>query len=305
MNYLRLIRYQNLLLLILIQALIRYGFFIPLGADLTLNNFLFILLITATVSIAAAGNIISNIYNFEIDNINVPKKVIIGNRVTEKNANYLFIIFNSIGVGLGFYISNQIGKPEFSGFFIIASALLYLYATFIKSILIIGNVIISALIAFSIIIVGLFDLVPAITILNQKDQSFLFSILLNYAFFIFYMNLIREIIKDIKDIDGDKNGDLSTLPIVLGRKRASYIAFLMTVLAMFGTVNYIYIYLYNYTIAVVFSLVFVLAPLLFISIKIWDASNKYDYIFISKLLKIMMLLYMCSILLYTFVLTEL
>jgi 4-hydroxybenzoate polyprenyltransferase len=119
------------------------------------------------------------------------------------------------------------------------------------------------------------------------------------------MNLIREIIKDIKDIDGDKNGDLSTLPIVLGRKRASYIAFLMTVLAMFGTVNYIYIYLYNYTIAVVFSLVFVLAPLLFISIKILDASNKYDYIFISILLKIMMLLYMCSILLYTFVLTEL
>ena len=287
------------------QAIIRYGFFIPLGADLTLNNFLFILLMTATVSIAAAGNIINNICNFEIDSINVPKKVIIGNKVTKKNANHLFIIFNSIGVGLGFYISNQIGKPEFSGFFIIASALLYLYATFIKSILIIGNVIISALIAFSIIIVGLFDLVPAITILNQKDQSFLFSILLNYAFFIFYMNLIREIIKDIKDIDGDKNGNFSTLPIVLGRKRASYIAFLMTVLAMFGTVNYIYIYLYNYTIAIIFYLVLLVAPLLFFSIKIWDASNKNDYVFLSKLLKIMMLLDICSILLYTFVLTEL
>ena len=287
------------------QALIRYGFFIPLGADLTLNNFLFILLMTATVSIAAAGNIINNICNFEIDSINVPKKVIIGNKVTEKNANHLFIIFNSIGVGLGFYISNQIGKPEFSGFFIIASALLYLYATFIKSILIIGNVIISALIAFSIIIVGLFDLVPAITILNQKDQSFLFSILLNYAFFIFYMNLIREIIKDIKDIDGDKNGNLSTLPIVLGRKRASFIAFLMSVLAMFGSVYYIYIHLYNYTIAIIFSLVFLVAPLLFFSIKIWDASNKNDYVFLSKLLKIMMLLDICSILLYTFVLTEL
>lgn len=287
------------------QALIRYGFFIPLGADLTLNNFLFILLMTATVSIAAAGNIINNICNFEIDSINVPKKVIIGNKVTKKNANHLFIIFNSIGVGLGFYISNQIGKPEFSGFFIIASALLYLYATFIKSILIIGNVIISALIAFSIIIVGLFDLVPAITILNQKDQSFLFSILLNYAFFIFYMNLIREIIKDIKDIDGDKNGNLSTLPIVLGRKRASFIAFLMSVLAMFGSVYYIYIHLYNYTIAIIFSLVFLVAPLLFFSIKIWDASNKNDYVFLSKLLKIMMLLDICSILLYTFVLTEL
>ena len=33
MNYLRLIRYQNLLLLILMQAIIRYGFFIPLNAE--------------------------------------------------------------------------------------------------------------------------------------------------------------------------------------------------------------------------------------------------------------------------------
>ncbi|MDG1329775.1 MAG: UbiA family prenyltransferase, partial [Flavobacteriaceae bacterium] len=169
------------------QALIRYGFFIPLGADLTLNNFLFILLMTATVCIAAAGNIINNICNFKFDSINLPKKIVNFNKVTEKNANHLFIIFNSIGVGLGFYISHQIGKPEFSSFFIIASALLYLYATFIKSILIIGNVIISALIAFSIIIVGLFDLVPAITILNQQNQSFIFGILLNYAFFIFYI----------------------------------------------------------------------------------------------------------------------
>ena len=214
---------------------------------------------TATVCIAAAGNIINNICNFRFDSINLPKKVSIVNKVTEKNANHLFIIFNSIGVGLGFYISHQIGKPEFSSFFIIASALLYLYATFIKSILIIGNVIISGLIAFSIIIVGLFDLVPAITILNQQNQSFFFGILLNYAFFIFYMNLIREIIKDIKDIDADKNGNLCTLPIVLGRKRVSFIAFLMSVLAMFGSVYYTYIHLYNFTIAIVFSLVFVLA----------------------------------------------
>ena len=85
------------------QAIIRYGFFIPLGADLTLNNFLFILLMTATVCIAAAGNIINNICNFKFDSINLPKKVSIVNKVTEKNANHLFIIFNSIGVGLGFY----------------------------------------------------------------------------------------------------------------------------------------------------------------------------------------------------------
>ena len=301
LNYLRLIGYQNLLILILIQALIRYGLFIPLGADLTLNDFLFTLLMIATFSITAAGNIINDIYDVEIDSINKPEKIIIGKKVTEKNANYFFIIFNIIGVGLGFYISNQIGKPEFSGLFIVISSLLYLYSTFIKSILIFANIILAALFAFSLLIVGLFDLLPAITFLNQEHQSFIFSILLNYSFFAFYINLMREIVKDIEDIDGDKNGDLSTLPIILGRKRTSYIVFGMSVLAMFGTVYYIYIHLYSYTYAIVYFLLFTLAPLLYFSIKIWDAKNKSDYTFLSKLLKVIMLLGMCSLLLYTFV----
>jgi 4-hydroxybenzoate polyprenyltransferase len=301
LNYLRLIGYQNLLILILIQALIRYGLFIPLGADLTLNDFLFTLLMIATFSITAAGNIINDIYDVEIDSINKPEKIIIGKKVTEKNANYFFIIFNIIGVGLGFYISNQIGKPEFSGLFIVISSLLYLYSTFIKSILIFANIILAALFAFSLLIVGLFDLLPAITFLNQEHQSFIFSILLNYSFFAFYIILMREIVKDIEDIDGDKNGNLSTLPIILGRKRTSYIVFGMSVLAMFGTVYYIYIHLYSYTYAIVYFLLFTLAPLLYFSIKIWDAKNKSDYTFLSKLLKVIMLLGMCSLLLYTFV----
>jgi 4-hydroxybenzoate polyprenyltransferase len=114
------------------------------------------------------------------------------------------------------------------------------------------------LFAFSLLIVGLFDLLPAITFLNQEHQSFIFSILLNYSFFAFYIILMREIVKDIEDIDGDKNGNLSTLPIILGRKRTSYIVFGMSVLAMFGTVYYIYIHLYNYTSAVVYFLLFTL-----------------------------------------------
>ena len=301
MNYLRLIRYQNLLILILMQLLIRYGLFIPLGADLTLSDFLFTLLMLATVCIAAAGNIINDIYDIEIDSINKPDKVIVGKKITENSAYYLFFIFNIIGVGLGFYISNQIENPEFLGFFIVISALLYLYATFLKSIPVFGNVVVSALVAFSLIIVGLFDLFPAINFLNQEYQSFIFGILLNYSFFAFYINLMREIVKDIEDIDGDKNGDLTTLPIILGRKRSSYVVFGMSVLAMFGTVYYIYIHLYNYTYAVVYFLLFILAPLLYFSIKIWDASNKSDYTFLSKLLKIIMLFGMGSILLYTFV----
>ncbi|PHS67875.1 MAG: prenyltransferase [Flavobacterium sp.] len=301
MNYLNLIRYKNLLIIILIQVLIRYALFIPFGADLTLSHFEFSLLVLATIFIAAAGNIINDIYDVEIDLINKPEKVIIGKSISEKTAYNLFIIFNSIGVGLGFYLTKQIEEDAFFGFFIVSSALLYLYATFLKSMLLLGNIIISLLVAFSLIIVGIFDLFPAITFINQDYQSLVFGIVLTYAFFAFYINLMREIAKDIEDIDGDKKGELNTLPIAIGRKRASYVVFGMGVLSLFGIIFYIYTHLYNYTIAVIYFLLLVLAPLGYFCMKIWEAKSKSDYSFLSNLLKIIMLLGMGSLLLYTFV----
>ncbi|MCF6306864.1 MAG: geranylgeranylglycerol-phosphate geranylgeranyltransferase [Flavobacteriaceae bacterium] len=301
MNYLNLIRYKNLLIIILIQVLIRYALFIPLGADLTLSHFEFSLLVLATIFIAAAGNVINDIYDVEIDEINKPEKVIVGKSISEKTAYNLFVIFNIMGVGLGFYLTKQIEEDAFFGFFIVTSALLYLYATFLKSMLLVGNIIVSLLVAFSLIIVGVFDLFPSITFINQEFQSFVFGIVLNYALFAFHINLMREIVKDIEDIDGDKKGELNTLPIVIGRKRASYIVFGMGILSLFGIIFYIYTNLYNYTIAVIYFLSLILAPLGYFCIKIWDVKSKSDYSFLSKILKIIMLLGIGSLLLYTFV----
>src|SRR5210317_943321 len=108
----------------LMQVLIKYALFLPFGVMTTLNWFGFSLLIISTLCIAAAGNIINDIYDIEIDKINKPNKVIVGKTITEKSANNLFIIFNIIGVGIGFYISNLVGKNAFFALFVIISALL-------------------------------------------------------------------------------------------------------------------------------------------------------------------------------------
>ena len=284
------------------QLFIRYGLLIPLGVDVALSDFNFLLLVLATVFLAAAGNIINDIYDVVIDSINKPSKVIVDRKITEKNAYNLFIILNFIGVAIGFYLSNQIEKPIFSALFIIISVLLYLYASQLKSMLLVGNMIISALVALSLIIIGLFDLLPAINNLNQLNQFIAFRIILDYALFAFFINLIREIVKDIQDIDGDKNGGMNTLPIILGRKRATYIVFSLGIIALFSMVYYIYVYLYHIQIMVLYFLICIIAPLLYFCVKAWDATSKSDYAFLSKLLKIIMFLGMCSILLYTFAL---
>lgn len=301
MNYLNLIRYQNLLFITLTQVFIKYGLFRAFKADVVLNTLDFVLLVIATVCIAAAGNIINDIYDVAIDKINKPKKVLIGRKISEQTANVLYIVLTSIGVAIGFYLSNRIGKPGFSALFIIFSALLYLYSSYLKGILLVGNILVSVLVAMSLIVVALFDLMPAINPGNVALQSTVFKTVLHYALFAFFINLIREIVKDLQDINGDKKGGMNTLPIAIGRKRTGNIVFILGSLAVLAVVFYMYEKLYNKQIIMLYFLFAIVAPLLYFCIKTWDAKTTKDYAFLSKLLKLVMFLGICSIALFEFV----
>jgi len=300
LNYLNLIRYQNLLFIALAQVFIKYGLFHPFGIDVSLNTFNFLLLVVATLCIAAAGNIINDIYDVEIDKINKPEKVLIGKKISEQTANQLFIVLNVIGVAIGFYLANSIGKPAFAALFIVFSALLYLYASYLKGMFLIGNLLVSALVAMSLIIVALFDLLPAVTLENQVSQSAVFKIVLYYSLFAFSINFIREIVKDLQDINGDKKGGMNTLPIAIGRKRATSIVFILGVLMVLGVIFYMYVHLYNQQTLMLYFLFAIVAPLLYFCIKAWDAETLKQYAFLSKLLKIIMFLGICSIPLFSF-----
>ncbi|MGB3344044.1 MAG: geranylgeranylglycerol-phosphate geranylgeranyltransferase [Aequorivita sp.] len=295
MNYLHIIRYQNLLFIALAQVLIKYALFQPMGVASGLTDFEFFLLVLATLCIAAGGYVINDVYDVIVDTINKPEKVLIGKKISETIAYRLFIIFNVAGVLIGFYLSNSIGKPGFSALFIIFSALLYLYASYLKGIVLIGNLLVSVLVAMSLIIIAVFDLLPAITPENQSIQAAAFRIVLYYALFAFFINFIREIVKDLQDINGDKKLDLQTLPIVLGRKRTTSIVFALGVLLVLGIVFYMYAHLYNYQTVLLYFLFALVAPLLYFCVTAWDAKSKKEYAFLSRLLKLIMFLGICSI----------
>ncbi|WP_310993249.1 geranylgeranylglycerol-phosphate geranylgeranyltransferase [Aequorivita marina] len=304
MNFLNLIRYQNLLFIALVQVLIKYALFPAFNVDTSLNALDFALLILASLCIAAAGNVINDVYDVAIDKVNKPKKVLIGNKISETFANRLYIILNVIGVGVGFYLSNSIQKPGFAALFIIISALLYLYASYLKSVFLVGNLVVSILVAMSLLIVPIFELLPAITPENQASQTVGFKIVLNYALFAFYINLIREIVKDLEDINGDKKGEMNTLPIVLGRKRTVNLVFILAILAVLGLVLYMYENLYNVQLLMLYFLLALVAPLLYFCIKAWDAKRPKDYAFLSRLLKIIMFFGICALALYQFVILK-
>lgn len=207
MHFLRLIRYQNLLLLALMQLIFHYGFLqkqiVNLAPGLALNDWQFLLLVLSTLCIAGGGYLINDVFDKNIDKINKPERVIIDKHISEAAAYNFYIVLNVIGVGIGFYLSNHIGKPGFSTIFILIAATLYLYAMSLKKSLLVGNILIASMLAISVLIVGIFDLLPIITQENQLSLGNLFKIIIDYAIFAFLINLIREIIKDMEDIEGD------------------------------------------------------------------------------------------------------
>lgn len=301
MKYLKLIRYQNLLLLALMQLIFRYGFLKLQSISLALTDFQYALLVLSTVLIAAAGYIINDILDQETDYDNRPGNVIVGRSISEKTAYNLYFVLNVLGVGIGFYLSNMIQRPSFTGAFIIVSATLYMYATSLKQMLLIGNIIVALLLSFSVLIIGLFDLLPATDAGNKQVMGDIFSILIHYAVFAFLINFIREIVKDMEDVDGDYNQGMSTLPIAIGVSRTSKVVFVLAtvstiILLFYINANLMETQLYY---AVIYALLFVVAPLIFFLVKIWSASKKEEYRLLSSVLKWIIFFGILSVLVIT------
>lgn len=287
MKYLKLIRYQNLLMLAVMQLVFRYGFLELQNIPLALSDWQYVLLVLATVCIAAGGYIINNIMDVETDTENKPENVIVGTFLSETKAYNLYIGFTVIGVALGFYLSNVIGKPSFASLFIIIAATLYFYATSLKQSLLIGNFIVALLLSVSVLIVGIFDLYPVTFEENRPIMGLLFGILLDYALFAFIINFIREIVKDLQDVNGDCNQGMSTLPIVLGVKRTAKVVFVLSFLPIICIAYYINAnwFASGLLYATVYGLVFILAPLLYFTTKIGSATKAKDFHHLSTILK--------------------
>jgi len=296
--YLKLIRPLNLAIITLTLFFIKYGFLQRFELPLALNNVWFTILVIATVFTAAAGYVINDIQDIDIDTINKPNRVIVGNTISEKAAFQFYIILNVLGVVGGGIVANHIDKPSLAIIFIIASASLYWYASSLKRVLVGGNLLVSILVALNVLLIVLFDIFPVLNTTENRNSYLLFSkVILYFAIVAFYLNLIREIVKDLQDMNGDKNGGVKSLPIVLGRSRTTLVVFTMGVFALLILLLFCYYQLYDSSMLLAYFIFILGGGLLVFCIRSWNASTKKEYAFLSKLLKGIMFAGICSILL--------
>lgn len=285
MDFLKLIRFKNLILIALMQCLIHFGFLKPQGIMVALADWQFGLLVLACVCIAAGGYAINNIFDVGTDALNKPKDVVVGRSISEKTAYNVYFGLNVVGVGIGFYLSNAIERSNFLIIFALVAWLLYLYASSFKKQLIIGNVIVAAVLAVSVLIVPVFDIVPAVYGENQIQMATVFGILTDYAVFAFLLNLLREIVKDLEDVNGDYNQGMNTIPIAFGVKRTAKIASVLGVICAAVLGWYVFTYLFGLLYVVIYAMVLLIAPLLFFSVRIWSADKQKEFYFSGQLLK--------------------
>lgn len=236
MNYLNLVRYKNLLFIAGLQWLMYSCIILPvlktfqIDAAEAITGLNFLLLIGSTICLAASGYVINDYFDTRIDTINRPEKVIVGKTVTKTAASRLHQILTALGVAMGLWLAFQ-AKSYTLGFIIaLVPGLLWFYSASYKRQFLVGNLVVALNAALTPLIVviannafltknfeGLISQTPIIPIL--------LTWILGFAAFAFLSTLIREIIKDIEDIEGDREMESRTLPIVWGIPKAKIVLY--------------------------------------------------------------------------------
>ena len=298
-SFFYLIRYKNLLMVLLTMILTKYALINSFISEPSLTSIDFIILSLSILLITAGGYIINDLYDIKADTINKPLKVYISKSISKKNAWVIYFLSSTLGVTLGIYLSIIKNIDFLSFYFIGTTLLLFLYSLLLKKLVFIGNLCISLLVALPIYLLYKFDS-NNITISNILQYFLLSIVIFYYMFFAFLTTMIREIIKDIEDINGDYIVKLKTLPILIGKTRARNISiFLSVVLLLF-----LFLVSSNYFISKKYFLGTIMLMISIILVhfifKSWNASTKKQFHYLSNLMKLIMFIGILSMTLFKF-----
>ena len=296
--FLRLIRLPNLVIIAITQLFIRWFVLKPLlgvaGFNLQISPDQFFLLIMSTVLIAAGGYIINDYFDRKADLINRPGRVIVGRLIKRRYAMAFHSIFTFLGIILGSFLAYRIGQLRLSIFFVFAAGALWFYSTVYKRQLLVGNIIVAILVAIVPLMVLLFELPLLLhkyelqVLAGATRFTYLVAWVGSYSGFAFLLTIIREIVKDIEDYEGDAVFGRKTVPITWGVTAAKWLVAVLVMLTVFPILFILAFYLSD-KISFVYIVFFIVLPLLLLAFGVLWATTKKQYHTLSQISKLIML----------------
>lgn len=231
--------------------------------------------------ITGAGNSINDVYDYKIDAVNKPNRPIPSGRISLKTAKIYSIALFLISIVISLFISYLVNSYWPSVIVICAAILMYVYASHLKAMPLIGNLVVASLTGFCFIFAGTI-------IACDTGYWFIFLISVYLGLFAAFMTLAREIVKDMEDIEGDKIDGARTFPILYGKKIPSIVSIILIVVT---TLMCPILYIYNiFNFAYMVIMIVPIIVFLYCAYSLGLNPNEATCAKVSKLLKIAMLL---------------
>lgn len=294
--FLKLIRFENLLIMIFTLCSMRYFVIQSVSDRIYFSETSFWLLVISTTLIAAAGYIINDYFDVKTDIINHPETVVIDKVIKRRTAMLLHLVFSSIGLLLGAWLAYRCFALRLVLFQLVAISLLWFYSTHFKKQLLTGNIVIAfltSIIPFMPLAYEMLNGVHVNTAYFDQDPEklkILFGITLVFSGFAFLTSLIREIIKDMEDFKGDIQTGCKTMPIAWGIITTKTVTFFLIIITL-GILGFSMIKLWQWhqKTASFYLMMTVFFPLCILIWQVVRAKTPYHFKLGSLLLKFIML----------------
>lgn len=265
----------------------------------------FAILIVATLFITMGGYLINDLFDMQADGINKPGENQVGKKFAVARIQLLYWIFTIAGVLAGTYLSWTLNQINYALIFVFAAGLLWFYSERYQCIPVVGNIVVAFLSALSFGLVWLFEFFALsnnaeVFAAVQSSFPLVNHFMLMYMSFAFITSLLREVVKDVEDTEGDSRFGCNSFAVVYGEKKSKLLAIGIAIAGLIFSVWFQasffragFYYLFGY---------FILIDLLFLTAILWisQARKKSDYKRLTFFLKLIMLIGILSMVLVYF-----
>ncbi|HLF20513.1 MAG TPA: geranylgeranylglycerol-phosphate geranylgeranyltransferase [Bacteroidota bacterium] len=217
--------------------------------------------------VAGGANAINDFFDVEIDRINRPNRPIPRNAVTKDEARLMWFVLSLLGLSLNVFLNR--GALAIALFAVIA---LYFYSMVLKKTVLIGNFVVA-------LMTGMAFVYGAVVVGNPERS-------IMPAIFAFLINLARELVKDVEDMEGDAKKQAMTLAVKHGAK-AGIITAGIVLITLIGTTLGAYVFgIYDLT--YLYLVLVVDGILAYVIVSMWKNRSPAHMKKVSLLLKINM-----------------
>lgn len=292
---LRVLRFPNLLVVAATQLLVFYRILLPAfeqeGIRSALSTWKLVELIIVTLLITASGYLINDVQDVNTDDINRP-----GTNPVAQLGKETVMWFYAVCLLSGFLVSQllayRLGERHLLWIFPLAAGMLSIYSVWVKRIPVLGNALVAAFCAGvpGIVLLAEREAMLQLIDVNPELGSNALRVCLLFMVFAFVATLLRELVKDLEDLRGDREVGRRTIPVMWGVSLSRKLGILLGAMVIGAILSPIFLGWPAFMAPPMLGCIIVLlVGLVFILFQLYRAREQPDYHRLSTMLKLFLL----------------